>query len=320
MSMFFRPHLTTALWFCGWCLAAQSATPAGSGKQQGDPASSVVAATAEGPSIDDEPLEPPRIAAPRGAKAMSKPNRVWVDKKKGIVLVDGCISLREGMLEMFACPQGTKEHESIVAVYSSAQVVHAALLAVGAEPGHPVRWDPEFEPPAGTEIAIEAHWQDAAGRWQKLAAEQWVQDAKTGKPMKHHWVFAGSDFWKDEATGKEYYMANSGDFICVSNFSTATLDIPVESSRVNEGLMFRANTAKIPPLGTPVRLVLKPKLPEKKRGKTVRGKGGDLDTSRIEFSKPAHRHHASVEIKAVGLVAQWWSEMRASPACRHEFF
>ena len=191
---------------------------------------------------------------------MPKPHRVWVDKQQGTVIVDGYISLREGMLEMFACPQGTKEHESVVSVYSRAQVVHAALLAVGAKTGQPVKWDPEFAPPTGTEIIIEAQWQDGAGKWQKISARQWVKDMKTDKPMQTNWVFAGSDFWKDEETGEEFYQAESGDFICVSNFSTATLDIPTESSQVNDGLMFEANTEKIPPLGTPVRLVLKPKL------------------------------------------------------------
>jgi len=154
---------------------------------------------------------------------MPKPHRVWVDQKKGVVIVDGYISLREGMLEMLACPNRTKQHESVVAVYSRAQVVHAALLVVGAETGHPVKWDPVFEPPTGTEIAIEAHWQDDAGKWQKLAAQQWVRDLTTGKPMTHGWVFAGSFFWEDEETGAKHYMAESGDFICVSNFSTATL-------------------------------------------------------------------------------------------------
>lgn len=80
--------------------------------------------------------------------------------------------------------------------------------------------------------------------------------------MTHPWVFAGSGFWQDEETGKEYYKAESGDLICVSNFSTAMLDIPIESSQVNDGLMFEANTEKIPRLGTPVRVVLKPKLPQ----------------------------------------------------------
>jgi len=218
-------------------------------------------AIAEPPPNNDmtqaAPAEPPKLPAPKSAMPMPKPHRVWIDAKKKLVFVDGYVSLNEGMLEMFACPTGTKEHESVVAVYSSAQMVHTGLLAVGAKVGHPVKWRPKFEPPAGTEIEIEVRWLDAKGKWQSLPAQQWLTDLNTKKPMAHPWVFAGSSFWKDEETGEEYYHAEGGDFICVSNFSTATLDIPVS------GLMFEANTEKIPPIGTPVRLVLKPKLDKK---------------------------------------------------------
>ncbi len=210
--------------------------------------------------VPEIPAEPPRLPDPEGkVQAMPKPHRVWVDAEQQRVLVDGYVSLDEGLLEMFACPQGTKEHESIVGVHCSAQVVHAALLAVGAKPGHPVRWDPKFEPPAGTEIEIEVRWLDADKKWQSQKAQQWITDVKAGKPMTHPWVFAGSGFWKDEESGDEFYLAERGDLICVSNFSSATLDIPVESSQVNDGLMFEANKKNIPAIGTPVRLVLTPK-------------------------------------------------------------
>lgn len=204
--------------------------------------------------------EPPALPAPKNAKPMPKPSRVWIDAEKKLVYVDGYVSLSEGLLEMFACPSGTKEHESVVAVYSSAQVVHAALLAVGAKPGTPVRWDPKFSPPTGTEIDIEVRWLDSAGKWQSMSAQKWVRNLKTNKEMTYPWVFAGSGFWKDEESGKEYYLAEAGDLICVSNFSSATLDIPVESSQANEGLMFEAFAGRIPPIGTPVRLLLQPKL------------------------------------------------------------
>ncbi len=210
------------------------------------------------------PKEPPRLPAPENAKPMPEPHRVWVDSKKKQVLVDGYVSLDEGLLEMFACTAGTKEHESIVAVYSSAQMVHAALLAVGAKVGHPVRWDPKFEPPTGTTIEIEVRWLNQQQEWQSARAQDLMLNVDTKKPMAHSWVFAGSGFWKDEETGKEYYMAEGGDLICVSNFSTATLDIPIESSQANEGLLFEANKQKVPEIGTPVRLVLKPKLSKEK--------------------------------------------------------
>jgi hypothetical protein len=84
--------------------------------------------------------------------------------------------------------------------------------------------------------------------------------------MEHPWVFAGSRFWTDEETGRQYYQAEGGDFICVSNFGTAALDIPVESSQSNDALEFEAFTEHIPPLGTPVRLVLKPVLKKAEGG------------------------------------------------------
>jgi hypothetical protein len=203
---------------------------------------------------------PPKLSAPEGATALPKPDVVWVDAKQKLVYVDGYVSLRRRMLEMFACPVGTKEHESVVAVFSRARTLHAALLAVGAEPGKPATFRPEFSPATGTEIEVEVRWQDEHQKWQSVPAQQWVKDIQTGKPMAHGWVFGGSGFWTDEETGKEHYLAEGGDLICVSNFSTAMLDLPIESSEINEGLLFEANTDEIPPLGTPVRLVLRPRL------------------------------------------------------------
>ena len=60
-------------------------------------------------------------------------------------------------------------------------------------------------------------------------------------------------------TGKATIKANGGDLVCVSNFPTATLDLPVESSQANDELMFVAFAEKIPPRGTKVRLVFIPR-------------------------------------------------------------
>jgi hypothetical protein len=214
------------------------------------------------PPEDETVLPAPKLPDPEGARALPPPDRVWYDPDQHLVYVDGYVSLREGMLEMFACLVGTKEHESVVAVNTRAQSVHTALLRVGAVAGHPVQYKPRFAPPEGTEIEIEVRWLDAAGQWLSAPAQEWVRDVETKKPMKLSWVFAGSGFWTDEATGRSYYMAETGDFICVSNFTTALLDVPIESSQSNEGLLFQANSDAIPELGTPVRLVLKPVLEE----------------------------------------------------------
>jgi hypothetical protein len=72
------------------------------------------------------------------------------------------------------------------------------------------------------------------------------------------WVFAGSGIYKDEDTGKEYYLAEDGDLICVANFASATIDVAVNSSAETNDLNFEAFTERIPPRETPVTVELIP--------------------------------------------------------------
>ncbi len=184
-----------------------------------------------------------------------KDGRVWIDKKNRRVVVDGYVALRKGSLEMFACPAGTKEHESIVALLTKAQYIHAGLLAVGAKMGAPTKFEP-YQPATGSTIKISVLWRDEKGNKQVSKAQQWIQHAGAGREMKYDWVFAGSGIYKDESTGEESYLAEGGDLVCVANFPSATLDLAVRSDDTNSGLEFMANTEKIPAEGTPVRLVL----------------------------------------------------------------
>jgi hypothetical protein len=184
---------------------------------------------------------------------------VWLDVKNKRVVMEATVCLTEGQLEMFACTKRTKEHESVLTVLTSAQAVHAALIAVGAKPGKPVAFDPMYVPASGQEIEVELTWTDDKGKEHKARAQDWIKDAKTEKPMTHPFVFAGSGFYVDENTGKRHYLADSGDFICVSNFSSAMLDLPVKSTDQNDsGLLFDAMTDKIPAKGTRVTMTLIP--------------------------------------------------------------
>lgn len=211
-----------------------------------------------------KPALPPAVdeaakKEPQGWTRLSKTGDVWLDAKRKAVIVDGQVCLREGQLELFACPKGTKEHEAVVSLNCVPFDVHAGLIAAGAKQGAPVSFDPEYRVASGDIIDIYVIWTDEAGKQHTARAQDWVKYAKTGKEMPFDWVFAGSGFWTDEETGKKHYQANAGDFICVSNFPTATLDLPVESTQANAGLLFIAFTEKIPPRGTKVRVVLVPR-------------------------------------------------------------
>lgn len=188
-------------------------------------------------------------------------DEVWIDVKQNLVIVGAQVALQRGVLEMFACPAGTKEHESVLAVNSRAFVIHTALLAVKAEPGHPVQFDPEYKAAEGQEIEIYVVWnKDDQPQWAR--AQDWIKDQQKDQAMDVPFVFGGSGFFRDENTGERHYMAESGELICLSNFSTAMLDLPIKSSDSDAALLFEAFGDRIPARGSRVTLVLVPKAKE----------------------------------------------------------
>ncbi len=195
---------------------------------------------------------------PPGATKLTSDGRLWVDSKRKRVYVDGYVALKSGVLEMFACPAGTKEHESVVATLAKARELPAALLAVNATPGSPVRFRPEYAPPSGQVIRVWVCWYDSNDQFQVVDARKWVQDVDTEEELQAEWVFAGSGFWEDPEDKREYYMADSGDMICVSNFASAMLDVAIPSSADAGSLRFVPFESRIPEPSTPVRLVLTP--------------------------------------------------------------
>jgi hypothetical protein len=122
-----------------------------------------------------------------GTAPAKKPAEKLIDlDPKGIVQLDHAgkrllvktrVVLREGFLEMLACPAQTKEHESILAVDGKAYVIHAGLLALGAKPGGPVQYQPTFHPPTGQPVDIFLQWADADGKRHRVKAQEWIRYA-----------------------------------------------------------------------------------------------------------------------------------------------
>ncbi len=225
---------------------------------------------------DAEPLPPLPVAdAKSQTKALLPDKTLYLETKpdgtKRIHLVAE-VCLREGPLEVFLCKTNTKEHEAILRTAVNAQFIHAALVAIGAKPGSPVQFlnpktdEPEYKPATGAKIAVTVHY-NRGGQLHTHPAQEWITDQKTKKPMAHGWVFAGSRFLKnpDNPSEPEYYTANSGEVISISNFVDSMLDLPVEVSRDNVDLNFLARTEKIPPLLSKVWVTLEPVVKKKQK-------------------------------------------------------
>lgn len=199
------------------------------------------------------------IEIPTSWKRIGKKEEIWIDTKAKEVIIAGRVCLNQGALEMFICPQHTKEHESVISANATALQVHLALTALGADPGKATSWDPEYRAAFGPSIKVTLKWKDEDTNKTKTAlANQWIRDVRTKKAMEHIWVFGGSQFWEDPDSKEQIYYGDAGELICLSNFSTATIDLSVESSQSNAGLLFEAFTENIPPLGTKVYAIIKP--------------------------------------------------------------
>ncbi len=224
----------------------------------------------DAPKEDKAPdLGPPLVDKPEDLKALNEKYPVWIDRKQGCVVLVGVVCQQQVPLELFACVRGSKEHEAALSIPTKAAFVHAALLAVGAEPGSPVQFRPKYVPANGSEIEITCIWKDAQGKRHTARAQDWVRNVKTGKSLEYPWVFGGSRFQKNPVTGEMYYQADAdGDLICVSNFPGAMLDLPIQSTSSDADLLFEGFAERIPPRGTPVTVILTPKIkePAKARG------------------------------------------------------
>jgi hypothetical protein len=190
------------------------------------------------------------------------------DKKvKRIGLVTE-VCLREGLLEVFMCKKGTKEHEAIVRTDADAMFIHAALEAAGATKGTPTQFvdpkteEPKYKPATGSKINVLVHY-TKGGKTFTHPAQEWVWNPKKKAIMPHGWVFAGSIVIEDPDNKKKYYAANSGDVISISNFPYSMLEIPSEISKDDANLEYEARTEKIPPLLSKVWVILEP-VPDKK--------------------------------------------------------
>ena len=203
---------------------------------------------------------------------------IWVDKQNKRVIIQGFVCQTRTSLEFFICfgkgfwrtfpyrddkgqPErvlqfnGPKAHESVLCTDVPASMIHAALLAIGANTGSPVKFQPQFTPPTGDEIHLTVRWTKEDGTMAEMPAQNWVVDMNSKEPMKAKWVFAGSFFYKDEDGNQRYAADSEGEIVGVSNFPSVMLDVNEASSNSDAERVYQANEKEVPPRGTPVTVI-----------------------------------------------------------------
>lgn len=214
--------------------------------------------------------QPPKAPEPARPIAMSGDLTVHRDRRE--VVVQAWVATNEGWLEQAVCSPNTREHESLLVIRTPASRVHAALLLAGLEPGHPGAWrmverDPgppavERVPPAGAPLAIFVRH---GGEERPLTAWMTPAEDRAASP-EHPWVFAGSLIrpnTRSMGPGEHYVADYTGSVVGIVTFGDEVIafDEVLSDQAEVDSPQWLANTDAMPPSGTEVELVIRPRDP-----------------------------------------------------------
>jgi len=243
--------------------------PVEPGAPPGSPAAKAppIQAPAATPSVE---LIPPIAAQPPRYAEVDWPH-VKIDLNNKIIEIEGFSGGNQGWLEQIICLAGTRTHESILITEAKPSHIHAALLLIGLEPGHPGWWkiDPDdpagtrwiVEPPTGSPVIITIAWTDKQDQKHEAPVRQWVRDFHTHDLLPEGpWIFAGS-LMKADYTGEVGYVADrSGSIAGLVTFGDELLGwseiLPDQEAVLAPE--WEANTEVMPEPFTPVTIRLYP--------------------------------------------------------------
>ncbi len=172
-------------------------------------------------------------------------------------------------LELIACVRDSKEHESLVMTDARPSHIHAALLAVGLNPGKPATWSQKdgqviSNAPTGDKVRVELVTRGDLGAERVWTPDQWIRSAKSEAPWpgdgmiaRGHWVFAGSmtiNRAGGEGGADVYKADEEGTVIGLASFGTeiiAWTGVLSPDSQTDEPEWI-ADARHVPPVDTPV--------------------------------------------------------------------
>ena len=227
---------------------------------------------------DEAPAAPPAEDKP-AAEKVELPG-ITIDVKNKRVDVEAKIALDDGLLELIACTTDTKEHESLVIIDAVPMHIHAALLLIGANNGHPAQAKPANEektqwihlPPRGDPITVSLVYPDPEDKDKTIerpisdflkraerdsAFEQDGQEeADDSAKVFKTFLFAGSVLIDGEGDERRYLADQSGNVISISTFGDELLCLPARVTQENSALVWTIENKHLPKVGTKVKLRL----------------------------------------------------------------
>ncbi len=212
-------------------------------------------------SADDAAPTAPEAPGTPGAPGALPHIRVDRDKKQ--VSFDAKVLRREAdWLELLVCIPGLRDHETLLTTAAKPSHIHLALLMLGLQPGAPLRGQMiegqlQVDPPHGPALRVLVSYQ-RDGQTIVEPAGKWVRNQQNNTTLENAtWLFAGSGFapLKDQ----QVYKADlNGSIITLVSFGDDLLAQPGTVTNQNDESRWQAVTDAIPPVDTPVTVILEP--------------------------------------------------------------
>lgn len=214
-------------------------------------------------SLDGKTSERPDFVAPIQGGGFIFERRDADNKRIGGLVVPGLILVNRGLVELFGCGEGGKEHETVIRLETNVQALDLALTSAGFKRGKlPSRTDVNLQD-QGSRVLILVQWVDKEGKVVTHRSEDLVVSIRRNTPMPRvGWTYVGhwmevADPTSPKGEKKHKVLAATGSRSLVTTFrdKTALLDNPLEEAV--DDTLFGANYMLVPKGGTPVRVIFR---------------------------------------------------------------
>jgi hypothetical protein len=205
------------------------------------------------------PEDEPRIR--KIGEGLYQVGTVQVSADDRTIRCPGAVNMDEGgPIELLACTETGKVHESVFILHIMPMDLQLALILLNMEPGrNPAAryWqdDPDGRRPPGDAASITVEWGDegsTGGDAQSADAGQLLYNVQTDTPLgKADWVFMGSMHYEDR-------FAAELDGTIITTFHDPVGILELNHETVNDDVYYVVNKQLCPEVGTAVELVIRP--------------------------------------------------------------
>ena len=184
-------------------------------------------------------------------------------RKVAGVVVPGIVLVTRGLVELFGCGEGGKEHETVLRLECDVQSLDLALTSAGLKRGRLPSKSDISEAGQGSRVIALVQWTGEDGKSVSYRSEDLVVSTRRQRSMPRvGWTYVGA--WsempdpaspKGEKKHKVLAAANSRSYVTTFRDRSALLDNPLEEAI--DDTIFAANFMLLPRSGTPVRVIFR---------------------------------------------------------------